>query len=82
MKINPRYRAYCEAHSKTVEAMKAHDVKRWPGGKMCGFVLWVQESLLEWRRSTGWEGALSDGHQDAFSAWLVKKALISKKALR
>jgi hypothetical protein len=41
--MNPRYLAYCRAHSKTPDAMLAHDDAAWPGGKMTGFILWMSE---------------------------------------
>lgn len=51
--MNPRYVEYCRAHGKTPDEMLAFDTKRWPGGKMCGFILWnmdkVQEFTSQWK---------------------------------
>lgn len=40
---NPRFVAYAKAHGKTPSAMLEHDAKEWPGGTMCGFILWIGE---------------------------------------
>lgn len=41
--INPVYVAYAKAHGCTPEDMLEHDSNAWPGGCMCGFMLWVSE---------------------------------------
>lgn len=50
-KWNPRYLAYCRAHGKTPEAMLLHDQEQFPGGCMCGFILWHSAKLNEARRT-------------------------------
>ncbi len=50
MQINPRYRAYARAHGKTPVSMLAHDRKAWPGGVMCGFIVWMSERKHEFYR--------------------------------
>lgn len=40
---NPRYAAYALAHGMTPDAMMEHDRIAYPGGCMCGFVLWMSE---------------------------------------
>ena len=47
---NPRYVAYARAHGRTPEEMRAHDEKAWPGGRACGFILWMSEQWARWRR--------------------------------
>jgi len=42
-KINPRYAAYARAHGMTRDDMMAHDRQKYPGGCMCGFVVWISE---------------------------------------
>lgn len=44
---NPRYEAYAKEHGKTPEQMLAHDEIAWPGGKMCGFMLWISDRWTE-----------------------------------
>lgn len=51
MNWNPRYLAYCRAHGKTPEKMLEHDEERFPGGCMCGFILWSSDKLNEARRT-------------------------------
>lgn len=48
--MNPRYRAYCRFHGLSPEKMAEVDEKRWPGGRMCGFILWIGERLAEARQ--------------------------------
>lgn len=37
--------------------MLARDRVKWPGGCMCGFMLWVRERWGEWKQSVGyWSG--------------------------
>lgn len=40
---NPRYAAYARAHGRTPRAQLAHDALTWPGGRMTGYILWVDE---------------------------------------
>jgi hypothetical protein len=48
--INPRYLAFAAAHGKTPKAMLEHDREHWPGGVMCGFLLWMSAALSVCRR--------------------------------
>lgn len=45
MNYQPRYLAYAKAHNMTPEAMLTHDEKEYPGGKMCGFILWISAQV-------------------------------------
>jgi len=47
-RYNPRYLAYCAAHGRTVEEMRAHDEIQWPGGRACGFMLWIGAAWQTW----------------------------------
>lgn len=46
MKWNPRYVAYAKAHGQKPADMLKHDEEAWPGGKMCGFILWIREKIF------------------------------------
>jgi hypothetical protein len=48
---NPRYLAYCRAHKLAPEQMMEHDREAWPGGCMCGFILWHSAKLAEAKRT-------------------------------
>jgi hypothetical protein len=50
--FHPRYVAYARAHGKTPAEMLAHDEQAWPGGKMCGFMLWISGNWRAWQKFT------------------------------
>ena len=68
MSWNPRFVAYARAHNRTPEGMLAHDERRWPGGKMTGFMLWVQGHWKTWREERGvpWDYPLLQVDHDDF----------------
>lgn len=75
---NPRYEAYARAHGRAPEAMLEHDDERWPGGKMCGFMVWVSQRKQEWMKLHGRKGDLglvSDEDQASFTAHCASAAL-------
>lgn len=41
---NPRYLQYARAHGRSGEEQLAHDKEAWPGGAMCGFILWMKQA--------------------------------------
>ena len=70
---NPRYVAYASAHGKTPDEMMKHDRIAWPGGCMCGFILWIDEQKqLFWKVEPS---AFLDRHtiydQDAWTKFLI-----------
>ena len=69
---NPRYVAYCVAHgAKSRAEMLARDRKAWPGGFMCGFILWIGEQWAAWKAEAKWRGPiLTQADHDSFDAWL------------
>lgn len=85
MKINigdfvgyqPRYIAYCRANGNTPQAQDVADRQLWPGGLMCGFILWTQNKWREWQKETGRAdlNALTTADHDAFDAWLINQAI-------
>lgn len=52
--MNPRYVEYCRAYGKTPIAMLYWDTFRFPGGKMCGFILWNRTKV--WEFASQWKG--------------------------
>jgi hypothetical protein len=75
--INPRYAMYAAAHGKTPDEMLAHDEVAWPGGKMCGFILWIQLRWREWDKENNWpSNEPHDEHrQHEFDEWLWRKIM-------
>lgn len=68
--INPRYYFYSKAHGRTHEEMLEYDRKRYPGGCMCGFILWITAKWREWESLTGnTPPRLTSDYRD-FDEWL------------
>lgn len=74
---NPRYVAYCAAHGvDDPDVMRARDAERWPGGKMCGFILWMRERKAEFVKAHP-EGVMRGGgiiDHDAYTAFIETRA--------
>jgi len=51
--INPRYILYSESQGRTPNEQLAYDEEVWPGGKMCGFILWIQKHLQAYEKEHG-----------------------------
>lgn len=47
MAWNPHYLAYADAHDRAPEEQGVHDKKRYPGGCMAGFIVWMSERRRE-----------------------------------
>lgn len=69
-----RYAAYCRAHGyPSPGKMLERDAEEYPGGKMCGYILWISERRRAWRGETGYSGeCLTQEHQDSFDTWLQR----------
>lgn len=52
--LNPRYVVYALAHGRTPDQMMEHDKERYPGGKMCGFMLWISDRWQAWHKAHGY----------------------------
>jgi len=51
--------------------MKEYDRKRWPGGAMCGYVLWARLAWCEWCNITSTDiNNIGDDDQINFDKWL------------
>lgn len=64
---NPRYVAYAKAHDRTSEAMLEHDTIAWPGGKMAGFLLWMNDRWQEWYEARGLNGSPASSNRHVLS---------------
>lgn len=70
--LNPRYVAYARQHGKAPDEMLAYDRRAWPGGSMCGFILWTMERIGEARKaipSAFVAGGLWD--HETYDRWLA-----------
>jgi hypothetical protein len=38
---NPHFVSYAKAHGRTPSKQLEHDDEAYPGGKMCGFIVWM-----------------------------------------
>lgn len=71
---NFRYMAYCRAHGRSPDDQMGHDIEKYPGGYMAGFVNWINDHWKIWSSITGetkqhgthW----SEQQHKAFDAWL------------
>lgn len=75
-KFNSRYLAYCRATGGLdPDATMARDAERWPGGLMCGAILWVNDHWREWERENDrpkWDDHSRADHE-AFDRWLDER---------
>ena len=75
--MNPRYLAYCaDTGGLSPEDTLARDREEWPGGVMCGFMLWIRARWNEWKAEVDYpasDPAVSTGDHCAFDAWLAKR---------
>jgi hypothetical protein len=73
---NPRYLAYSAAQGRTPQAQMDHDRKAWPGGFMCGFLLWSRTCLGLYAKAHPEKmlhGTFTD--HDHYDAWLADHAV-------
>jgi len=66
----PRYVAYCVAQGRDPDAQLAHDQEAWPGGCMCGFIVWIGERWQQWEKLFGRKPIKGQQEHDDFDAWL------------
>lgn len=48
--MNPRYIAYAKTHGRTPKKQLEYDREQYPGGCMCGFILWISKNLREFKK--------------------------------
>jgi hypothetical protein len=65
VKVNPYFAAYASAHGRTPDGMRAADEEDWPGGRACGFMLWMSQRWSEWARLRGYRRTAS-GSNDTY----------------
>jgi len=68
----PRYLAYCRAHGNTPDQQMQADAKAYPGGCMCGFILWINQKWAEWFGIVGRKHVLSEDDHRQFDEWLTR----------
>lgn len=71
-RLNPRWVNYARVHGRGPDEQLAHDRKAWPGGSMCGFILWNRARLAEFGKASP-EAFVVGGHlvdHAAYDAWL------------
>ena len=66
---NPRFTAYAKANGKTELEMMEHDTEKYPGGKMTGFIIWMDARWAQFNTETGSDNFTQDKHEK-FDAWL------------
>lgn len=72
--LNPRYVSYCLAHGhRTPAQARAADETAWPGGVMCGFMLWIADQIAAFKRAQRLppREPLDPAQQDAFTRYLA-----------
>lgn len=79
IRYQPRYLAYCAlTGGGSPSATMSRDEKKYPGGKMAGFILWVGEQWREWEGIFGKVEMKSQEDYDRFDSWLQDKVMASK----
>ena len=80
---NSRYYQYARAHGRKPDEQLAHDDEAWPGGKMCGYLLWNSRRLEEFRRFLGLKSGqpLWDADYKAYDAWLARDVDVALQLL-
>jgi hypothetical protein len=64
---------YARVHGHTPDEQIALDEKKWPGGKMWGYMGWIQDKWVQWRNLKGYKSDTPLSHQDQedFDRWLA-----------
>ncbi len=72
MTMNPRYVNYAMANGRDADAQLEHDRVEFPGGCMCGYIIWIGQRWAEFGKLQGWPRNYikSDADHKAFDLWL------------
>lgn len=70
--FSPRFTAYAKSLGVSAEEALAADTKRYPGGKMTGFILWISAKWQAWDVLHKHDGnhARSAEEHGRFDAWI------------
>jgi len=73
MKYNPRYIAYAKSNGFEPKEMFRIDKNLYPGGSMCGFILWISKMRREFKKTSP-QSFLDDTliDQNKFTKWMEK----------
>lgn len=72
-----RYVIYAAAHGRSPADQLAQDRIDWPGGSMCGFLLWSRARRFDWawahRRSSNWIRTTAEdlGYDEWLRQWCI-----------
>ena len=74
---NPYYICYAKTHGKTPEDMLLQDDVTFPGGVMCGYILWIREQWRQWKLENGISpnDPMSGEMRTKFGLWLEEKEI-------
>lgn len=78
--FQPRFAAYARVHGRTPEEQIAHDKTAWPGGVMCGFILWNGARWREWRAANGFrrdDDYMSPEDHARYDRWLAELPVVT-----
>ncbi len=78
MKWNPRFVEYARVEDRTPEEQLEHDRKKYPGGCMTGFSLWIRKKWSKWydlvqKKYPGMEQLRWLNNHEEFDKWLQKE---------
>jgi hypothetical protein len=69
--VNTRFLHYARVHGRTPEEMLKYDEERFPGGKMAGYIMWIDQRWNDYTTRVGIRRpVVSHKHHSAFDQWL------------
>jgi len=72
---NIRYSLYCLSNGHSEEEQLEIDRGEWPGGCMCGYIIWINGKWSEFRKNKGYkvDRFMSGSDHKEFDSWLEDK---------